>query len=171
MASSASPGGLAVESALREREAAAENQAARDWGASGQRDRPPTPELIEQPGFRGGETMLLETLPGPHQAGEDRDRIAGDRDDRASARDQEAEERDDRATREDEQADARERGAGGANPEAATDRAEALRDRRAGASDRARAADDREAAAVDRFGSAREREDSPAIGSDPEKRR
>ncbi len=155
---SASPGGFAVESALRKSETAAEHRAALDSGANG-RGRPPTPKLIAQPGFRGGETMLLETLPGAQQAGEDRDRMAGDRDERARARDQEAEARDDRATRRDEQVDDRKRGTGGASPDAAADRAETVRDRRAGASDRARAAHDRDAGAVDRFTSAREREE------------
>jgi diguanylate cyclase (GGDEF)-like protein len=89
--------------------------------------------------------------------GDDRDRTAEARDERAEAHDLASEARDERAHARDERAEAREQAAKRINKGAAADRAGALRDRRGGASDRTQAADDREAAAADRMLSAEER--------------
>jgi diguanylate cyclase (GGDEF)-like protein len=89
--------------------------------------------------------------------GDDGDRSAEGRDDRAHARDRASEARDDRAHARDERAEAREQLRGAIDTDTVSDRAGALGDREEAASDRADAANDREASSADRGVSAQER--------------
>ncbi|MEA2510023.1 MAG: hypothetical protein QOG21_2105 [Actinomycetota bacterium] len=89
--------------------------------------------------------------------GDDRDRNAEDRDQRAEAHDRESETRDERSDARDRRAETREEAAVRFDASTTSDRAAAFRDRRGAASDRMQAADDRKAAAGDRLISARER--------------
>jgi diguanylate cyclase (GGDEF)-like protein len=92
-----------------------------------------------------------------NESGEDRDRTATRRDERAEADDRASEALDERAEARDAHAEDREQAVDGVDTGAGADRARALRDRRGAASDRARAADDRDAASADRARSARDR--------------
>lgn len=107
-------------------------------------------------GMQADGTPIVKATP-PFGSGNDRDRLAEDRDRSSVSSDELAEARDLRAQRRDDRSEARENLAEDVDPKASLDRAAAKRDRQESANERARASEDRVSSDTDRILSARDR--------------